>query len=222
MKKVIASAGVVGLVFAGAAAMPAAQADSHNSGAKYTKCWKTDGTFQVVHSGDTIDGVSVPAGSYKVKVRGIDPKLTCGMVPGLMRGWLESGEAPNWMVTKSTSKKLVMEWEVQGGATMALKRTKKAKNPPKVKQKTQKCWKKHGTFEVLSSGDTIDDDPIAKGEYRIKAKKISCGAASNYLHEWLETGESSNGWFAAFSKWGDVMFTPSQSAKPNFQIKQVS
>ena len=155
------------------------------------------------------------------------------MVPGLVRGWPETGDAPGWVMMKSTSKKFVMEWQVAGGATMVLKRTSSAKNhSPVKKKKTQKCWKKHGTFEVLSAGDTIDGTGIAQGEHQIKAKKMTCGAASNYLHQWVESGETNNGWFEADSKWGDLMFTPSQSAKSmlrfaeyrkqNFQIKHVS
>jgi hypothetical protein len=110
-----------------------------------------------------------------------------------------------------------LESQVAGCATIMLQRTSSAnKFSPAKTKKTQKCWEKHGTFEVLSSGDEI-----AEGEYRIRAKTITCGATSSYLHVWLATGRTRNDWFMSAPKWGDHRFTSNASGKPNFQIKEI-
>lgn len=78
-----------------------------------------------------------------------------------------------------------------------------------------------GTFHVLHN-DSIDGAKIKKGYYLTYVKGVSCYNASNYLHEWLAQGYTTDNFLVAAGTRGkkSTMFIQGQSG-PFFQIKKV-
>jgi hypothetical protein len=209
-KKLLVGSAVGGLTFAGLALAPIAQAQSSPT----VNCWNTDGTFRVVSKGDSINEQKIRKGNYRIKATGV----SCASASSMLHKWLETGQTDSpWFVAADN-------WGTMFTANQAadpsfvIKRVKKKKNP--VGTTTVKCWKDHGTFRVVGKGAQIDGQKVRKGNYRIKATGISCGGASNYLHEWLASGNTTGRWFVAGDNWG-TMFTKNQAANPSFVIKRV-
>ncbi|MFN8126254.1 MAG: hypothetical protein U0R64_07085 [Candidatus Nanopelagicales bacterium] len=78
-----------------------------------------------------------------------------------------------------------------------------------------------GTFHVLHN-DSIDQVKIKQGYYKTYVRKVSCYDASNYLHEWLAQGYTTDNFLVAAGTRGkkSKMFIQGQSG-PFFQIKKV-
>jgi hypothetical protein len=78
-----------------------------------------------------------------------------------------------------------------------------------------------GTFHVLHN-DSINQRKIKEGYYKTYVRKMSCYSASNYLHEWLAQGYTTDNYLVAAGTRGkkSITFQQGQSG-PFFTIKRV-
>jgi len=62
----------------------------------WVACWQQDGTFQVVHNNDTIDGIAVKQGQWNIWVKG----ASCGSASNKFHKWLGTTKSSNsWDLT---------------------------------------------------------------------------------------------------------------------------
>ena len=90
MKRILVVCITTALLLAGIMAAPAASAPPSKS-PHWENCYRADGPFTVVHSGDTINGYSVPAGKYKIWAKYL---RSCGNASIKFHNWLAVGHVP--------------------------------------------------------------------------------------------------------------------------------
>jgi hypothetical protein len=146
-------------------------------------------SFRVQHN-DKIDGVSFPAGSYKMNVK----RMACQSASDYFRQFLANNQndlPKGWKLfakrLKFKNKKQNIAFRVKrvggggggdggggggGGST------------------TGKC---PGTFQVLHN-DKINNLSVPAGRYQIKVKRMACQSASDYFKQFLGANKVSKGW----------------------------
>ena len=109
--------------------IPVASASAAGPGIKGKLC--QDGTFRVVHKGDTINEVKIKKGYYKLYVGkgSSNAAPTCYQASTMLHEWLATGETTdNYLVASGTrGKKSTMFSQGQAGQFFQIKKVKKSK-----------------------------------------------------------------------------------------------
>ena len=104
------------MLLVGGLAVPATSAPP-GIGKNWVNCYKEDGQFTVIHKGDTIDGLSIPQGKWKIWAKYIK---SCGNAQSKFHNWLARGKTPDSWSFTDTSPRAGKVWrnakkEITGG-----------------------------------------------------------------------------------------------------------
>jgi hypothetical protein len=156
-----------------AVAMVAAVGASSASAGTGQKC----PTFRVQHN-DKIDGVSFPAGTYKMTVK----RMACQSASDYFRQFLAGNQNDLPKGWKLFAKRLKFKNKNQNFA-FRVKRTSGGGGGGGGGggASTGRC---PGTFQVLHN-DRINNLAIPAGKYQIRVKRMACQSASNYFKQFL-------------------------------------